>query len=498
MKKISFQPVLLTAESNLNRTTSVVSLLQPPRKDDRSDSTISANMIDRLRNLRSKFNSRTETIRLQTMQHVESSSSAEEQEDEATAEGTDASKTEEHELQLTAQLRGPDSSRRSVMWWNRHPGRKLVVRQPFCTACLAPHRKHFVRLPDKPCVRIEVPEKTQEDRVSLEDDSPEIVGQEIIDLKEFGCSLPAWIPNPDEILVTTFSPYNMPYLLWLLTLTCAVMYNFVSIPLREAFDIYDDDILYGRYWQFANSVADVIYLIDILFVKPRIEFLEGGITKTDLRSCALNYVKSLQFKFDIISVIPLDLCSLFYEKEMARFRILRLFKVHAFWDTFERLDQRLNAGYAVRLARTMIYMIYIIHLETCGYYSFNRIQGMNATTWSIPSGHISPYVYSFYVCMKTATSIGSLPAATNPYEFMFMTSYWLTGIFVSAILIGQIIDILDSANANKVNYRRIMDATLSCMLHLHAPDHVVDKVRKWFLYNWEQQKTFGELVSDLR
>ncbi|KAF6769965.1 hypothetical protein AHF37_11963 [Paragonimus kellicotti] len=86
----------------------------------------------------------------------------------------------------------------------------------------------------------------------------------------------------------------------------------------------------------------------------------------------------------------------------------------------------------------MIYMIYIIHLETCGYYSFNRIQGMNATTWSIPSGHISPYVYSFYVCMKTATSIGSLPAATNTYEFMFMTSYWLTGIFVSAILIGQV------------------------------------------------------------
>ncbi|KAF5400575.1 hypothetical protein PHET_01685 [Paragonimus heterotremus] len=452
-------------ESNLNRTTSVVSLLQPPRKDEReicqylleatfnlfvrlnssrSDSTISANMIDRLRNLRSKFNNRTETIRLQTMQHVESSSSAEEKEDEGTGEGTDASKTEEHELQLTAQLRGPDASRRSVMWWNRHPGRKLVIRQPFCTACLAPHRKHFVRLPDKPCVRIEMSEKTHEEGVSLEDDS------------------------------------HMPYLLWLLTLACAVVYNFVSIPLREAFDIYDNDIFYGRYWQFANSLADVIYLMDILFVKPRIEFLEGGITK-----------------FDIISVIPLDLCSLFYEKEMARFRILRLFKVHAFWDTFERLDQRLNAGYAVRLARTMIYMIYIIHLESCGYYSFNRIQGMNATTWSIPSGHISPYVYSFYVCMKTATSIGSLPAATNPYEFMFMTSYWLTGIFVSAILIGQIIDILDSANANKVNYRRIMDATLSCMHHLHAPDHVVDKVRKWFLYNWEQQKTFASILYAL-
>ncbi|KAA3673908.1 cyclic nucleotide gated channel beta 1 [Paragonimus westermani] len=61
---------------------------------------------------------------------------------------------------------------------------------------------------------------------------------------------------------------------------------------------------------------------------------------------------------------------------------------------------------------------------------------------------------------------------------------------IDMLYMFQIIDILDSANANKVNYRRIMDATLSCMHHLHAPVHVVDKVRKWFLYNWEQQKTF--------
>ncbi|OON16705.1 hypothetical protein X801_07470 [Opisthorchis viverrini] len=75
---------------------------------------------------------------------------------------------------------------------------------------------------------------------------------------------------------------------------------------------------------------------------------------------------------------------------MARFRVLRLFKVGTFWETFDRLDQRLNAGYAVRLARTITYMIFIIHLEACGYYAFNRIQGMNASTWSIPMGKISP------------------------------------------------------------------------------------------------------------
>lgn len=38
-----------------------------------------------------------------------------------------------------------------------------------------------------------------------------------------------------------------------------------------------------------------------------------------------------------------------------------------------------------------------------------------------------------------ATSIGNLPHATNPPEFIFMTVYWLTGVYVSAILIGQVL-----------------------------------------------------------
>ncbi len=48
------------------------------------------------------------------------------------------------------------------------------------------------------------------------------------------------------------------------------------------------------------------------------------------------------------------------------------------------------------------------------------------------------YVYSFYVSTKMATSIGNLPHATRPPEFVFMTVYWLTGVYVSAIMIGQV------------------------------------------------------------
>lgn len=46
-----------------------------------------------------------------------------------------------------------------------------------------------------------------------------------------------------------------------------------------------------------------------------------------------------------------------------------------------------------------------------------------------------------------------------------------------------------------MNYRKVMDATLSSMQQLHAPQHVVDKVRSWFMYNWDQQKTFSTFLN---
>lgn len=50
---------------------------------------------------------------------------------------------------------------------------------------------------------------------------------------------------------------------------------------------------------------------------------------------------------------------------------------------FDRADLHVSFGFAVRLAKIMVYLLYVIHVESCGYYAFNRIHGLNASDWSI-------------------------------------------------------------------------------------------------------------------
>ncbi|VDM04322.1 unnamed protein product [Schistocephalus solidus] len=251
------------------------------------------------------------------------------------------------------------------------------------------------------------------------------------------------------------------------------IYNAVTIPFREAFDTFDTED-YMHIWLVMDCSADAIYVLDILIFKPRFRFIDGGIVK-----------------LDIISLVPLDLLSFIFGRPRACFRILRLLKFPILVEFFDRTDQRVSVGFAVRLAKTLIYMLYIIHVECCGYYVFNRIQGLNATSWSIGQRSNNPYVYSFYIATKMATSIGNLPHATNPPEFIFMTTYWLTGAYVSAILIGQVIDILDNQRADREAYKKLMNNTISYMKQLRAPEADVEKVRTWFMFNWNQQKTLG-------
>ncbi|KIH54443.1 cyclic nucleotide-binding domain protein [Ancylostoma duodenale] len=89
----------------------------------------------------------------------------------------------------------------------------------------------------------------------------------------------------------------------------------------------------------------------------------------------------------------------------------------------------------------------------------------------------------------------------------------MMGVFVFALLLGQvqlryasvtltaqvtisdltqIRDIVSNANRTREEYRRKMDMALSECKRLGLPKELTNRVRDWFIYTWEQQKTLDE------
>ncbi|KER27431.1 LOW QUALITY PROTEIN: hypothetical protein T265_13800 [Opisthorchis viverrini] len=131
-----------------------------------------------------------------------------------------------------------------------------------------------------------------------------------IDWKRSSCLIDtAAGPLLRQILREHLERLSVVYLLWLTIVSLAVAYNFVTIPLREAFDVYDGAD-YQFYWYIGNIFADCAYLLDILCARPRVEFNQDGLVKNDFKSCALNYLKAPQFKTSYVSQISRRVTSL--------------------------------------------------------------------------------------------------------------------------------------------------------------------------------------------
>ncbi|KAK5972245.1 Cyclic nucleotide-binding domain-containing protein [Trichostrongylus colubriformis] len=147
-------------------------------------------------------------------------------------------------------------------------------------------------------------------------------------------------------------------------------------------------------------------------------------------------------------------------------------------------------------------MIYIIHCNSCIYYllsawqAFGQIAYHENGKWYLNkwvyNNQGNAYIRCFYFTAAVATSTGNNPAPTNVIEYVYMTCSWMMGVFVFALLLGQIRDIVSNANRTREEYRRQMDMALSECKRLGLPKELTNRVRDWFIYTWEQQKTLDE------
>ncbi len=122
------------------------------------------------------------------------------------------------------------------------------------------------------------------------------------------------------------------YLVWLLIVTSAFVYNVVVVPLRASFPYQDDENVFQ--WMAVDYLCDAIYLLDTALVRPRLRFIRDGFWVDEVRETRNNYVASLGFKLDLLSLVPLDFFYFYFGPHMPILRLPRMLRVR-FKNSFE-------------------------------------------------------------------------------------------------------------------------------------------------------------------
>ena len=81
------------------------------------------------------------------------------------------------------------------------------------------------------------------------------------------------------------------------------------------------------------------------------------------------------------------------------FRLPRLIKVITFWEFTARLDSILAKPYYLRIVKTVVYMLYLIHLNACAYYAISYWEGIGVNDF-VYDGQGNSYIRCFYFATK--------------------------------------------------------------------------------------------------
>ncbi|TDG96354.1 hypothetical protein EPR50_G00239330 [Perca flavescens] len=291
-------------------------------------------------------------------------------------------------------------------------------------------------------------------------------------------------------------PATDTYYYWLCTLSIPVFYNLMFLVARSCFN----DLQHSNptLWMVLDYSSDVLYYIDT-FVRTRTGYLEQGLLVKDEKVLKEKYMKTRQFKFDIISIIPTDFIFLIIGIENPEWRFNRLFRLGRLFEFFDRTETRTNYPNIFRIANLVLYIIIIIHWNGCLFFAISKTLGFGSDTWVYPdikkpeySRLARQYIYCFYWSTLTLTTIGETPPPVRDIEYFFVVADFLTGVLIFATIVGNVGAMISNMSVARVEFQAKIDSIKQYMQFRKVTKDLEVRVVKWFDYLWTEEKTCDE------
>ncbi|CAH1799508.1 unnamed protein product [Owenia fusiformis] len=301
---------------------------------------------------------------------------------------------------------------------------------------------------------------------------------------------------PERLKHWVIYPSDPQFYYWLGIISVAISYNIFVIIARAVFVQLQTD--FNRIWIPLDVLSYVIYIADMI-VQFKTGYMEQGLRISDSKKLAKRYIKTWTFRFDVISILPLQLLYIQFGVNAPLLRINRIFKVNRLFEFFDRTLRRTNWPNAIKICNLLFYIIIIVHWNACGYYAVSNAMGFGSDSWVYPpNGNTEPsrllnqYVYSFYWSCLTLLTIGETPHPENNIQYLFVITDFLIGVLIFASIVGNVGSIITNINEGRADFQRKLD-NVKLYMHLRSVDRPLEKrVLKWFDYLWSNKQSMSE------
>uniref|UniRef100_A0A4W5LY99 Cyclic nucleotide gated channel subunit alpha 2 n=1 Tax=Hucho hucho TaxID=62062 RepID=A0A4W5LY99_9TELE len=296
--------------------------------------------------------------------------------------------------------------------------------------------------------------------------------------------------------VFVVSPSDDMYYRWLFVIAIAVLYNWILIVARACFD----KLQTSNYicWLVLDYLSDAVYILDTC-VRLRTGFLEQGLLVKDLSKLRNSYVRTFQFKLDVVSILPTDLAYISTGIHTPELRFNRLLRFPRMFEFFDRTETRTNYPNIFRICNLVLYILVIIHWNACIYFAISKSLGFGSDTWVYPNisnpeyGSLTRgYVYCLYWSTLTLTTIGEMPAPVRDEEYLFVVFDFLVGVLIFATIVGNVGSMISNMNATRAEFQARIDAIKHYMHFRRVSKELEARVIKWFDYLWTNKKAVDE------
>ncbi|XP_077163876.1 cyclic nucleotide-gated channel alpha-2 isoform X2 [Paroedura picta] len=286
------------------------------------------------------------------------------------------------------------------------------------------------------------------------------------------------------------------YYRWLMVIALPVLYNWCMLVARACFNELHTEYLI--LWLVLDYVSDGIYIMDII-IRLRTGFLEQGLLVREPKQLGDKYVSTLQFKLDLLSILPTDFAYFATGLNRPEVRFNRLLHFSRMFEFFDRTETRTGYPNIFRISNLVLYILVIIHWNACIYYAISKSIGFGEDTWVYPNisdpeyGYLTrEYIYCLYWSTLTLTTIGETPPPVRDEEYLFVIFDFLIGVLIFATIVGNVGSMISNMNATRAEFQAKIDAVKHYMQFRKVSKDMEAKVIRWFDYLWTNKKTVDE------